>query len=68
MSLKQNESTIMKDFKNFKLKNDNNVSLPELKKFVTNNFEKDDQLDDWIPPDFKYYPTIIEFTQDKKYK
>lgn len=51
-----------------KLKNDTGTpNVQQLKKFIDDNFE-DDQIEVWLPPDFKDVPSIVNNIEDEVFK
>jgi hypothetical protein len=69
MQMKRNDSFLLSDF--YRLKTmyefENSIPLFLLQKFLRTNF-KHVQLENWEPPDFKYYQPIFEYLKDNSYK
>lgn len=67
--LKYTESEIISKYKT--LKENNNGSVPsnyELKKFIDENLEDGDELEEWVPGDFTQNPSILNRIRDQNYK
>ncbi|XP_025414013.1 trehalase-like isoform X2 [Sipha flava] len=67
--LKYTESEIIEKYK--KLKYNNNGKVPSnssLLKFIDENLEDGDELEEWVPPDFNENPSIINRIRDQNYK
>jgi len=67
--LKYTESEIIAKYK--KLKDDNNGEVPsnsDLLKFIDENLEDGDELEEWTPPDFTDNPPIANRIKDQNYK
>lgn len=67
--LKYTESDILSKYKD--LKNNNNGKVPsnsELIKFIDENLEDGDELEEWVPPDFTETPSILNRIKDTNYK
>jgi len=69
MKLKYNESDIIDKYKKFKDTLGGQVpSNTELKKFIDENLENSDELEKWLPSDFKDHPSIVGRVKDPTYK
>lgn len=67
MKMKKFERHIFNHFRKLNASFDGEIPLSELRKFVRNNFEHH-TFDNWLPPDFRNHPTIIDYVQDYTYK
>ncbi|KAL5244702.1 hypothetical protein ACI65C_012112 [Semiaphis heraclei] len=67
--LKYTESEILSKYKKFKESYNGKVPPKEdLTKFVNENLEDGDELEEWTPPDFTDSPSIASRIKDKNYK
>jgi len=67
MQMRRKEAITYSNFRTLNITYNGTIPLPELKNFVKNHF-KFHTLDNWLPPDFKNHPRIIDYIQDKNYK
>lgn len=49
----------LSNFKSLMTKTDNKPSLKDVVEFLKDNFDKEGELEDWIPPDFKSNPVFL---------
>lgn len=67
--LKYTESEIISKYKTLKEKNNGQVPPnSELIKFIDENLEDGDELEEWTPPDFTENPSILNSIRDPNYK
>lgn len=67
MKMKLDGEAILKKFYDMKTNVKGNLSVSMLRMFVNNHF-KHHTFDNWVPPDFRNYPPIIDNIQDYNYK
>ncbi|XP_026818193.1 trehalase-like isoform X1 [Rhopalosiphum maidis] len=67
LKMKKLEKRIFTNFCKLNISFNGEIPLSELNKFVTNNFQQH-TFDNWLIPDFRNHPTIIEYVQDYTYK
>jgi len=67
MQMTQTKSVILNRFSILYKKYNDTIPTLLLKSFIETNF-KLHTLNNWIPPDFKNHPPIIDYVQDTKYK
>lgn len=69
MALKYTESEIISKYKTLKNKNNGQVpSNSDLQKFIEDNLENGNELEEWTPPDFTSNPSIANRIRDTNYK
>lgn len=56
------------NFEDFMRENDNNPSVTAIKQFVEQNFEQDNELEEWVLPDFNSSPAFLEEITDPDVK
>lgn len=66
--LKYTESEILDKYKTLKENNNGSIPNSELQKFIDENLEDGDELEDWNPPDFTDNPMIVNRIKDQNYK
>jgi len=66
--LKYSESEILSNYQALKNRYNGKVPPDELTKFVNENLEDGDELEEWIPSDFTESPSITNRIKDKNYK
>lgn len=67
--LRYTESEILAKYDHLKQSNNNQVpSDDDLTKFIDENFEDGNELEDWIPTDFTEHITIVDRINDADYK
>lgn len=67
LMMKQNESVILKDFRNLYDFYQGNIAKSKLADFLHQNFERD-QIVKWEPDDFKDHPDIFNHVRDHNYR
>jgi len=67
MQMREKESIILDRFVVLNNTFVGNIPLTLIRYFVKNNF-KLHTLRNWLPPDFKNHPKIIDYIQDNNYK
>ncbi|CAI6345384.1 unnamed protein product [Macrosiphum euphorbiae] len=67
MQMRRKEAVTFSNFRALNSTFNGAIPLPELKNFVKNHF-KFHTLDNWLPPDFRNHPKIIDYIKDNNYK